>query len=203
MVELESQKPGLTHNSYFYLIWNLWSRGSKRWSWWRRWRCFCNRWRQWFGSGVFAFTESSYIGCNKMKVIKKWNWEVLILSWCRWLYCNWLWKGLGLKHLSRTKERLWKLLDLMLRLVHWIHVYSWFYLLFSFTLANIQLTSGDASDERFLKKAFKGVGAVISPTVCLTKPFIILIDRIVHWSKTWGSFLGRKVSYRMSRVLEV
>ncbi|CAH8257959.1 unnamed protein product [Arabidopsis lyrata] len=28
----------------------------------------------------------------------------------------------------------------------------------------VELTSGDASDERFLKKAFKGVGAVISPT---------------------------------------
>nr|BAD43660.1 unnamed protein product [Arabidopsis thaliana] len=28
----------------------------------------------------------------------------------------------------------------------------------------VELTTGDASDERFLKKAFKGVGAVISPT---------------------------------------
>lgn len=30
----------------------------------------------------------------------------------------------------------------------------------------MKLTSGDASDERFLRKAFRGVGAIISPTVC-------------------------------------
>ncbi|XP_023643465.1 uncharacterized protein LOC17894577 isoform X2 [Capsella rubella] len=30
--------------------------------------------------------------------------------------------------------------------------------------AYVELTSGDASDERFLRKAFKGVGAIISPT---------------------------------------
>ncbi|CAF2064445.1 sanguinarine reductase isoform X1 [Brassica napus] len=30
--------------------------------------------------------------------------------------------------------------------------------------AYVELTSGDASDERFLRKAFRGVGAIISPT---------------------------------------
>ncbi|KFK41684.1 hypothetical protein AALP_AA2G159600 [Arabis alpina] len=30
--------------------------------------------------------------------------------------------------------------------------------------AYVELTTGDASDERFLKKAFRGVGAIISPT---------------------------------------
>ncbi|ESQ27924.1 hypothetical protein EUTSA_v10018914mg [Eutrema salsugineum] len=30
--------------------------------------------------------------------------------------------------------------------------------------AYVELTSGDASDDRFLRKAFKGVGAIISPT---------------------------------------
>lgn len=48
----------------------------------------------------------------------------------------------------------------------------------------MKLTSGDASDERFLRKALKGAGAIISPTVCLNKPFRIRIDRLVHLSKT-------------------
>jgi hypothetical protein len=68
----------------------------------------------------------------------------------------------------------------------------------------VELTTGDASDERFLKKAFKGVGAVISPTVCLTKPFTIRIKLYIDLKHgAFHSFLGRKVSYRLSRVLEV
>lgn len=107
---------------------------------------------------------------------KKWVWASEVWFF-RWLYCHWSSRDFVLKPWWRIGGQQWKRLVLMSRfaalgsendfwyicLLHVHVILSWFWYHLPLFLKSIP---GDARNGSILKKAFRGVRAVICPNVC-------------------------------------